>query len=322
MSMIEEIKDFVLGGGKITKEQAMLLANAPLGVLCQHADIIRRNFCGDTFDLCTIINAKSGSCSENCKFCAQSSFYQTASNCYPLLGKDEILSQAKYNCENNVLRFSLVTSGKRLSNTEVEKICEIVSEIKNSIDIHICGSFGLLSEEQFTKLKNAGVTRIHNNLETSKRFFKNVCTTHSYDDKIACIKSAQKAGLSVCSGGIIGLGETMEDRIDMALSLREIGVLSIPINILNPIKGTPFEHNPVLTNDKIRRIVAIFRFILPNASIRLAGGRRFLLDKGKSCFLSGANSAISGDMLTTTGTTIKSDIKLAESLGFSIALQN
>jgi len=177
-------------------------------------------------------------------------------------------------------------------------------------------SFGLLNEEQFRKLKNAGVTRVHNNLETSRRFFPNVCSTHSYDDKINAILAARKAGLFVCSGGIMGLGETPEDRIDMALALRGMAVKSVPVNILNPIPGTPLEHNTKLTNEEVRRIVAVYRFILPDASIRLAGGRGLLPDKGRSCFSSGANAAISGDMLTTAGITTETDKALLRELGY------
>ena len=195
-------------------------------------------------------------------------------------------------------------------------MCDISENILNTLDVKVCASFGLLSEEEFRKVKKSGIVRIHNNLETSRRNFPNVCTTHTYDDKITAIKNAQKAGLEVCSGGIMGLGETYEDRIDMALDIRDLGVKSVPINMLNAIEGTPFEKNERLTDDDMRRIVAIYRFILPCAAIRLAGGRGLLSDKGKACFKSGANAAISGDMLTTTGITINDDIKMITELGY------
>ena len=179
-----------------------------------------------------------------------------------------------------------------------------------------------MSEEQYKKLKEAGLTRVHNNLETSRKNFKNICTTHTFDEKVQAIKNAKNAGLNICSGGIMGLGETMEDRIDMALELRELGVLSIPVNILNPIKGTPFENNKLLTNDEICRIVAVYRFLIPRGAIRLAGGRGLLVDKGESCFLSGAIAAISGDMLTTSGITIKEDMNLLNKIGYKPALLN
>ena len=319
---LKELTDQVISGKKISKEEALFLYRQPLLELCGSADKIRKYFCSDQFDICTIINAKSGSCSENCKFCAQSAHNHTCAATYPLLSKEEILAQAKINHEQGVLRYSIVTSGKRLSDAEVDLMCEVVREIKEKIGISVCVSFGLLNEQQFRKLKEAGVTRVHNNLETSRRNFPNICTTHKFDDKIQAIRAAQDAGLAVCSGGIMGLGETAEDRIDMALTLRELGVLSIPVNMLNPIPGTPFENNERLTPEVMQRIVAVYRFILPQASIRLAGGRGLMPDKGKSCFTSGANAAISGDMLTTAGIMTKTDMALLKELGYEVKICN
>lgn len=319
---LKELTDQVINGKKISKEEALFLYRQPLLELCGSADKIRKYFCSDQFDICTIINARSGSCSENCKFCAQSAHNHTCAATYPLLSKDVILAQAKINHEQGVLRYSIVTSGKRLSDAEVDLMCEVVREIKEKIGISVCVSFGLLNEQQFRKLKEAGVTRVHNNLETSRRNFQNICTTHKFDDKIQAIRAAQAAGLSVCSGGIMGLGETAEDRIDMALTLRELGVRIIPVNMLNPIPGTPFENNERLTPEDMQRIVAVYRFILPQASIRLAGGRGLMPDKGKSCFTSGANAAISGDMLTTAGITTKTDMALLKELGYEVKICN
>ena len=186
----------------------------------------------------------------------------------------------------------------------------------------MCVSFGLLGAEQFNKIKEAGASRVHCNLESSERYFKEVCTTHTYQEKIETLKAAKEAGLSVCSGGIMGLGETMEDRVDMAFALRDLGVNSIPVNLLNPIPGTPCEKNRVLFNEELVRIVALFRFIIPDASIRLAGGRGLLFDKGRKCFLSGANAAISGDMLTTAGITVEKDMELLKELGYEVRLSH
>ncbi len=322
MTELEKLTDKVLNGEQITKEEAMNLYEQPLEELCESADQIRRKFCAEQFDICTIINGKSGRCSENCKFCAQSAHNHTGAEEYPLLPDEEIIAQARTNHEQGVLRYSIVTSGKRLSDAEVERMCGTVRRIRDEVGIAVCVSFGLLNEAQFRKLKEAGVTRVHNNLETSRRNFPNVCTTHTFDDKIAAIRAAQAAGLTVCSGGIMGLGETAEDRIDMALTLRELGIKSIPVNMLNPIPGTPFENNPKLTGEDMRRIVAVYRFILPDASIRLAGGRGLLSDKGKSCFTSGANAAISGDMLTTAGITTKTDMAMLDELGYEVKLCN
>ena len=322
MTTIKEYQNKVLHNRLLTKEEAMQLVDAPLEELCKAANEIREHFCGNAFDICTIINGKSGKCSENCKYCAQSAFYNTNVESYPLLSTEKIVEQAKYNDDRGVLRYSIVTSGKRLSSEEVDQVCEMVKSIHAQTNISVCGSFGLLDEEQFRKLKAAGLTRVHNNLETSESNFENVCTTHTFKDKVEAIKAAKRAGLNVCSGGIMGLGETMEDRIDMVLAIRELGVRSIPVNMLNPIPGTPYENNPRLTNEDMRRIVAIYRFLVPNASIRLAGGRGLLPDKGRTCFLSGANAAISGDMLTTQGITIETDMKLIQELGYKAVLWN
>lgn len=322
MSDVKLLADKVIKGGQVTKAEALCLYEQQLTELCKSADRIRQHFCGHSFDICTIINGKSGSCPENCKFCAQSAHNHTDVSQYPLLPAEEILAKAKANREQGVLRYSIVTSGKRLSDTEVDQMCEVIRKIKKEVGISVCVSFGLLNERQFRELKEAGATRAHNNLETSRRRFSSVCTTHTFDDKVQAIRAAQAAGLSVCSGGIMGLGETVEDRIDMALSLRKLGIQSVPVNMLNPIPGTPFENNEKLTEEDMRRIVAVYRFILPAASIRLAGGRGLLHDKGRGCFTSGANAAISGDMLTTAGITAKTDMKLINELGYEAKLCN
>lgn len=319
--MLKTLTDEVLQGKEISKEEALKLVTAPLQDLCSYADKIRKHFCGNTFDICTIINGKSGRCSENCKYCAQSAHYCTKIEEYPLLDSDTIVEQAHYNDDRGVLRYSIVTSGKALNDAEIENVCQSIRRIKEETNVKVCVSFGLLNAKQFEKIKQAGVERVHNNLETSRNNFPNVCTTHTFDDKIKAIKSAQSVGLNVCSGGIMGLGETMEDRIDLALSVRELGIKSIPINLLNPIPNTPYENNPILTNDEMCRIVAIFRFINPKSFIRLAGGRGLLEDFGKRCFQSGANAVISGDMLTTTnGMTIEKDMQMVKSLGYEVKL--
>lgn len=198
--------------------------------------------------------------------------------------------------------------------------CESIRRIKKEVGIEVCVSFGLLTEAQFRKLYEAGATRVHCNLESSERYFKEICTTHTYQDKIETLKAVKRAGMSICSGGIMGLGETMEDRIDMVITARELGVKSIPVNLLNPIPGTPYENNKVLTNEEACRCVAVFRFLIPDASIRLAGGRGLVEDKGVRCFQSGANAAISGDMLTTAGISTKTDLVLLNELGYVVKL--
>ncbi len=318
---VSELKNKILGGGQITRDEALTLIDAPLDELTKAADEIRRQMCGNTFDICTIINGKSGRCSENCKYCAQSAYYKTCVEEYPLLDTGTIVDQALHNYKQGVLRYSIVCSGKRLSDSEVDKLCESIRAIKKACPISICVSLGLLDEENFRKLKKAGAERVHNNLETSRRFFPQVCTTHTFDDKINAIKAAQAAGLEVCSGGIMGLGETMEDRIDMVLEQRELGVKSVPVNMLNPIANTPFENNRILTQEEMQRIIAIFRFVIPDGFIRLAGGRGIMKDKGRSLFTSGANAAISGDMLTTQGITTEKDMQTLKELGYKAELK-
>ncbi|WP_449291372.1 biotin synthase BioB [Oscillibacter ruminantium] len=322
MNVTSELKNRVLSGELLNRESILTLCQAPLDELCSAADEIRAHFCGNGFDLCTIVNGKSGRCSEDCKYCAQSAHYQTHVEEYSLLGTDEIVRQAKHHAEQGVLRYSIVTSGRKLGDADISQVCESIRAIKASTDIEVCVSFGLLDEAAFRKVKAAGASRVHCNLESSRSYFPTVCTTHTYDEKNETLQAARCAGLSICSGGIMGLGESMEDRIDMALTLRELGVKSIPINFLNPIPGTPFADNAPLSDEEKRRIVAIYRFILPNTSIRLAGGRGLIVDKGEGCFRSGANAAISGDMLTTAGITVETDLQLLDRLGYQARLWN
>ena len=318
MSYAEILASKVISGGKISKDEAMKLYYEPLEEICAKADEIRKHFCADRFDVCTIINGKSGRCSEDCKFCAQSAHHKTNAESYPLLSPDELTEKAKRDFSKGVVHYGIVTSGRNLSDDEVDRVCEAVRKIKAETGISVCVSLGLLTEEQYRKLKEAGVVRVHNNLETSEKFFPNVCTTHKFSDKVKAIKAAQRAGLPICSGGIMGIGESVEDRIDMALSLRELGVKNVPVNMLNPIPGTPLALRQVLGEDELRRIIAVYRFILPDAFIRLAGGRGLLEDMGRECFESGANASISGNMLTTSGFSVESDMKLFDELGFRI----
>ena len=318
MSIVQSLYNKVVRNEDITRTEALRLYSQPLAELCTAADEIRKLFCEDNFDICTIFSAKSGNCSENCKFCAQSSHSITSVNTYSLLSDDEIVNQAKKNYEDGAPRYSIVTSGKSLSDIEVDQMCNTIERIRKEVGISVCASFGLLSEHQYRKLKDAGVSRVHNNLETSPQYFPNICTTHTFQDKINAIKAARSVGLTVCSGGIMGLGETVEDRIDMALTLRELKIENIPINILNPVPGTPFENNKILSVCEVRRIIATYRFMIPRGEIRLSGGRGNMHDRGISCFTSGANAAISGQLLTTSGITLKSDLEVIEKLGYKM----
>ncbi|NLT09078.1 MAG: biotin synthase BioB [Ruminococcus sp.] len=314
-----KLSEEIINGRRLTGgEDKSFFITADLEALCKGADNIRRALCGDHVDLCSIINGRSGRCSENCKFCAQSAHNCTGVNEYGFLDEDAILAECKHNTESGVHRFSIVTAGRTLSGSDFEKAVSAYKRMNSEYNIELCGSHGLLTDQQFRRLREAGVKRYHCNIETSRRNFPNICTSHTFDDKINCIKRAQAAGLEVCSGGIIGMGETWEDRIDMADTLAALGVHSVPINALRPIKGTPFENVPRLTEEDILRTVAIFRYILPEANIRLAAGRDLMKNSGKQAFLSGANATITGDMLTTSGNDISSDKEMLLSLNFSL----
>ena len=317
---LENLKNAILNDQKITQDEAYELINADLNKLANYANEIRNYFCKNKFDLCSIINAKSGKCSENCKFCAQSAFYNTKIKKYDLLDSDIILQEAIKNKKEGVLRFSIVTSGRKPTKSDLNKICETIRKIKAACNIEICASLGLLDEDDLIELKKAGLTRIHNNLESSESYFKEVCTTHTTQDKIKTLKLAQSLGLEVCSGGVLGLGETFVDRVDLALTLRDLGIMSIPLNFLCKIEGTPYATNKTLEIEEIIRICAIFRFINPKAFIRLAGGRILTKDNGFQCLKSGVNSLITGNMLTTIGSNIKIDIEMVNQLGYEIKL--
>lgn len=317
--MITTLQKKVINGGTLSREEAILLSSAQLEPLCEAADQIRRHFCGNAFDMCSIINGKSGKCPEDCKYCAQSSHYSADTAVYPLLSTDEILREAKANAADGILRFSIVTSGKRLSDQEVEQVCDSFRKIRETCGISLCASMGLLSQKQFKMLKSAGVVRYHNNLETSRRFFPHICTTHTYEDKIQAIRDARESGLTVCSGGIIGLGETMEDRIDMALTLRDLQIRSVPINVLNPIPGPLWSIMRLCPRTK-SRTAPFSDFFCRTASCawQAAGGSWKTRDA--RVFRSGANGAITQNMLTTGGIAVREDRQLAEELGFEIRL--
>lgn len=289
----------------------------PLADLQEGAHLIQERFFGNHIDLCSIINGKSGRCGEDCKYCAQSARHKTNIDEYDFLPTEKILEVALANERAGVNRFSIVTSGRTLDGKNFERAIETYKILRAELKIDLCASHGILSVEQLKRLKAAGVKRYHHNLETSRRFFPQICTSHTYDDRINTIKHAKTVGLEVCSGGIIGMGETWQDRIDMAFELAELGIKSIPINVLTPVKGTALENLPRLDTEEILRTIAIFRYINPTANIRFAAGRKFLPDKGASAFLHGASATITGNMLTTSNINILSDMKLLAELGLT-----
>lgn len=317
--MIKNLKEKILNGGQITREEALLLCKETnKQALYQAGGEIRDEMAGKRFDTCSIINARSGRCSENCKWCAQSSVFRTNIEEYELIDEQTCLRMAKLNDEYGVDKFSFVTSGRALSDRNIDRLCDYARKIRKSSDLQLCASMGLLKKAQLQKLLDAGITRYHCNLETAPRYFSTLCTTHTPAEKIETIWAAQEIGMEVCSGGIIGMGETMEDRIDLALTLRELNVKSIPLNILNPIPGTPLEGTPPLSDDEILTTVAIFRFIHPRAYLRFAGGRMLIAHIETEAIQAGINAAIVGDLLTTVGSKVLEDMEKIKKLGYSI----
>ena len=307
----------IINGRRLTRQDDLtFFLHCDLDELCQGADLIREAFIGDKVDLCSIINGRSGRCPEDCKYCAQSAHHHTNCEIYDFLPEEDILEACKMHEAEGVDRFSIVTAGRALTGSEFDQAIHAFETMHRECRIDLCASMGFLSAEQLHRLHEAGVTSYHHNIETSRRFFPHICTTHTYDMKIETLKKVKAEGMCACSGGIIGMGETWEDRLDMAISLAELGIDSIPLNALMPVPGTPLEGQPRLTEPDILRTVAFFRYINPEANIRLAAGRALLTNDGEIAFQSGASASITGNMLTTAAcATIRSDRQMLTKLG-------
>lgn len=316
--MIKNIEEKVLKGEHISREDALYIAKVSgtdLFELFASANKIRTHFRGNTVGLCSIVNAKSGACSEDCSFCAQSSKSKARIEVYPLLSKEIILQKAREAKKSGTERFSIVTSGRKISEIDLLLIADMISEIRQ-IGLIPCASLGMLREKELSILKSAGLDRYHHNIETSEGFFPQVCSTHRYADKLKTINTVKSIGLSLCSGGIFGLGETWQDRIDMAFLLRELDVDSVPINFLIPIKGTALGHRQFLHPFEALKIISLFRYILPKKEIRICGGRMQILGEFNSMvFIAGADSLLIGNYLTTSGRSYEDDFKIIETYG-------
>lgn len=307
----------IIDGRRLTRaDDLSYFLTCNLTELCEGADRIREARIGEKVDLCSIINGRSGKCPEDCKYCAQSVHNHTNCEVYDFLPEEDIVAACRVNEQEGVDRFSIVTAGKALTGEEFEKAIHAYETMHRECKSDLCASMGFLNAEQLHRLHEAGVTSYHHNIETSKRNFPNICTTHTYDMKIETLKLVKEEGMCACSGGIIGMGETWEDRLDMAISLAELGIDSIPINALMPIPGTPLEGQEQLSEADILRTIAFFRYINPDANIRLAAGRALLTNDGETAFQAGASATITGNMLTTVAcATIRSDRNMLESLG-------
>jgi biotin synthase len=324
INKINSLKRQILNEKLITYEEALDLIyieindENSLNELFKAANEIREKFMGSKADLCTIMNAKSGKCSEDCRFCAQSGHYNTGVEEYSLLSYEDILKRAKEMEEKGVHRFSLVTSGRGVKGEEFDKVVDIYRRLHKDTNLSLCASLGIIDYEQAKKLKEAGVKMYHHNVETSKDNYKNICTTHTYEDRIETITNVQKSGMDLCVGGILGLDESKEQRLKMAFEIRELNIKSIPLNILNPIKNTPMENCKKLEPLEILKTMAVYRFVNPSAYIRYAGGRMSLKGYEELGFNGGVNSALVGDYLTTIGSDIQEDKQMITCQGFGI----
>lgn len=310
----------ILNGYQTTYQDALSLSSvdeADIPLLSAYANKIRLKYTGKHVDMCGIINARAGMCSEDCKFCAQSAHNDANSPEYPLLNKDELLAQAKMLEQQGARRISLVTSGKGMQgDPDFEYILTALQEIIASTGLKVCANLGTIDCIQAQRLCKAGVKRYAHNLETSKKYYPAICSTHPYEERFETILAAKKAGLELCCGGIVGMGESWDDRIQMALVLKELGVQSIPVNILNPLKGTALQDVTPPSPLEILKIFAIFRFILPDRVIRPAGGRELnLRDMQGTLMLGGANGLIIGNYLTFSGRNSDIDFQMVQDAG-------
>lgn len=316
--------DRVIAGNQIDGETALRLASAEgsdLYRLLAEAGRIREHFTGSAVTLCSIINAKSGRCPENCAFCAQSAHHQTGVPVYPLVDEDELVRCAKGAESVGSSCYGIITSGTTVSKgEELDRICASLRRIRRETSINPSCSLGILDYETACTLRDAGMVTYHHNLETSRSFFPAICSTHDYEEDVNTVRVAKQAGLKVCCGGIFGLGETMEQRIEMALTLRELEVDSIPVNFLDPVEGTLLAGADFLKPLECLKIIAIYRFLLPNRQIKVCGGReRNLRELQSWIFMAGASGMMTGNYLTKLGRNPDDDLKMVADLGMTVA---
>lgn len=320
---IPRIVDQILDGGAINRADARTMLDLPpecLPQLLAGASRVRTRYRQNRVTTCAIVNAKSGNCSEDCAFCAQSARYTTAAPAYPLLAPEEILERACAE-EGHSRRFSIVTSGRALSGADLAAVARSIALMRSSGITQLpCASLGILDEAALRVLRQAGLQRYHHNIEAARAYYPNVCTSHTYDERLATIRAARRAGLEICTGGIFGIGESIDDRVDLLFELRDLAPASVPLNFLVPIPGTPLEHAPLMPLWEAVKVTSLARFVMPATDIKIAAGRLDIFrDAQDIVFLAGANGMIVGNLLTVRGRTIADDLRLLRELGLQIS---
>jgi len=319
---IGKLADKVLSGKKVTENEMYRLSQVSddnLLLLLDSATRIAKKYKRTILDVCSLLNAKSGLCAEDCKYCSQSTKYKTDVPAYPLVSMDKMVLSAMNAEKMHSGRFCIVTSGGKVNGKELKTICDGYDRIRKKIRIKLDASLGILSLEELKLLKKHGVSRYNHNLETAESYYLKICTTHKFADRVKTIRNCKKAGLEVCSGGILGMGESWKQRIELAFTLKELDVDLVPLNFLNPIKGTPLQNRKPLLPVEILKIIVVFRFILPDKDIKICGGRETNLRSLQPLlFYAGANGIIIGNYLTTTGQDYQKDLQMIKDIGLKL----
>ncbi len=320
--MLKRIEEKIVGGGDVSPKEAAYISSisgTDVFDLFAMANRIRNLFRGNRIDICAIVNAKSGACPEDCAYCAQSSRSSSEIRVFPLVDKEAVVEKAAEAKQGGAKRFCIVTSGRKVTETELRRIADMISAVRTA-GLLPCATLGLLNRAELLLLRDAGLERFHHNIETSENFFPRICSTHTYRQKLETIAAVKSVGLSLCSGGIFGLGENWQDRIDMGIALREIGPDSVPLNFLIPIRGTGLESRSPLEPFEALKIISLFRLLLPDREVRICGGRAQTLGEFNSfIFLAGADGILSGNYLTTSGRCFEDDIRLVRRQGLEIS---
>lgn len=302
-------------------DELLELYNLPVEELIKiSAKVTAENFAND-MELCSIISAKTGKCQEDCKYCSQSSHYKTSVNCSPLISKSDVKDAALSARDNGATRFCVVTSGRKPEKQDFDDLLRMVELVANIEGLYSCSSLGILEDKQVKQLRDAGLERYNHNLNTCKSYHNEICTTHTYEERLNTVKLIQSYGIEACTGGIIGMGESRRHRIELALELAELNPTSVPINFLHPVEGTPLEsYKDKIDEEEILKTLAIFRIMLPKSRIRYAGGRsiRFSKEYQNMGVKAGVNALLVGNYLTTTGISLEDDFELINNNKMSI----